>query len=242
MKWLGNNQATRERLERVSGEVLSTFRADDEEVAAVADNDELYRRLQARLTAARTLRGENKTVVAAHQATTRTPSGFRIGFGVRSLAWSLVAAAVILPIILTAPRWLPRLLLNPLRDARQTAAATVPSTTRQPKAAESPAAITINEQVLNASEASQAAPAQHYDRHAAVRRDESDDEIADNFVPLTLDDADASEGSQVVRITLPRSALVQFGLPANPERADEFVKADVLLSDDGLARAIRFIQ
>jgi hypothetical protein len=41
---------------------------------------------------------------------------------------------------------------------------------------------------------------------------------------------------------LPRSALASLGLPMNVERANERVKADVLLGHDGLARAIRFVR
>jgi hypothetical protein len=46
----------------------------------------------------------------------------------------------------------------------------------------------------------------------------------------------------MVRVELPRSALVSFGLPMNVERADERIKADVLVGDDGVARAIRFVR
>jgi hypothetical protein len=36
--------------------------------------------------------------------------------------------------------------------------------------------------------------------------------------------------------------MARFGLPVNAERAAEPVQADVLLGDDGLAQAIRFIR
>jgi len=48
------------------------------------------------------------------------------------------------------------------------------------------------------------------------------------------------EGGQLVRVQLPRAALASLGLPLNVERENESVKADVLLGNDGLARAIRF--
>ena len=50
------------------------------------------------------------------------------------------------------------------------------------------------------------------------------------------------EGAQVVRVELPRYAMARFGLPVNMDRYDERVKADVWLSADGFARAIRFVQ
>jgi hypothetical protein len=49
------------------------------------------------------------------------------------------------------------------------------------------------------------------------------------------------EGGQVVRVRMPRSNLTQLGIPFNQERASETIRADVLLSNDGLARAIRLV-
>src|SRR5215813_12286713 len=50
-----------------------------------------------------------------------------------------------------------------------------------------------------------------------------------------------ADGGQLVRVELPRSALMRFGLPVNTDRAGERVKADVLVGADGIARAIRFV-
>jgi hypothetical protein len=47
---------------------------------------------------------------------------------------------------------------------------------------------------------------------------------------------------QVVRIELPGSALSDVGLPVDPEAVIEPVKADVVLGQDGVARAIRFVR
>jgi hypothetical protein len=49
------------------------------------------------------------------------------------------------------------------------------------------------------------------------------------------------EGGQVVRVRMPRSNLIPLGIPLDQERASETIKADVLLSNDGLARAIRLV-
>lgn len=68
-------------------------------------------------------------------------------------------------------------------------------------------------------------------------------EIATDFMPLGyLNPATLQDGGQIVRVELPRSTLVNFGLPVNMERYNEKVKADVLLGVDGMARAIRFVQ
>ena len=49
------------------------------------------------------------------------------------------------------------------------------------------------------------------------------------------------EGGQILRVQMPRSNLIPLGIPVNQERATETVKADVLVSHDGLARAIRLV-
>jgi len=67
-------------------------------------------------------------------------------------------------------------------------------------------------------------------------------EIATDFILLTYGDPDVGSDAQMVRVELPRSAMARFGLPVNMDRADQRVKADVLLGSDGLARAIRFVQ
>ena len=50
------------------------------------------------------------------------------------------------------------------------------------------------------------------------------------------------DSAQVVRVELPRSAMMSFGLPVNMDRADERIKADVVVGNDGMARAIRFVR
>lgn len=65
-------------------------------------------------------------------------------------------------------------------------------------------------------------------------------EITTEFIPLA--GFTQSEGVHLVRVELPRSALTSFGIPVNAERAGERVKADVLLGEDGTARAIRFVR
>jgi len=67
-------------------------------------------------------------------------------------------------------------------------------------------------------------------------------EIATDFISLTYGAPEVGSDAQLVRVELPRSAMANFGLPVNMDRADQRVKADVLLGADGLARAIRFVQ
>lgn len=68
-------------------------------------------------------------------------------------------------------------------------------------------------------------------------------EVATEFIPLVHGGqyAQAEEG-HLVRVEMPRSALVSFGLPVNAEAPGGSVKADVLMGQDGIARAIRFVR
>lgn len=68
-------------------------------------------------------------------------------------------------------------------------------------------------------------------------------EDATEFIPLRYgDDHPPMESGEVVRVQMPRSALVALGLPMDVERADKPVKADLLIGEDGQARAIRFVR
>ncbi len=68
-------------------------------------------------------------------------------------------------------------------------------------------------------------------------------ELATDFVLVGYGNAlDLQDGGQLVRVELPRSAMATFGLPMNMDRADERIKADVLVGTDGRARAIRFVE
>ena len=68
-------------------------------------------------------------------------------------------------------------------------------------------------------------------------------EIATDFLPITYGwIAGLADGGRMVRVELPRSAMASFGLPVNMDRANERVKADVLVGVDGLAHAIRFVR
>lgn len=68
-------------------------------------------------------------------------------------------------------------------------------------------------------------------------------EIATEFIPLVdFEDISAMDRGRLLRVELPRSTLLTFGLPVNAARANEPLIADVLIGDDGLARAIRFVR
>ena len=70
---------------------------------------------------------------------------------------------------------------------------------------------------------------------------EKDREVVTEFIPVIYDPEPVDHG-RMVRVRLPRSALAAFGLPMNEQRAEETIQADVVLGEDGLARAVRFVK
>ena len=68
-------------------------------------------------------------------------------------------------------------------------------------------------------------------------------EVAINFYPLPdADELPPIESATIVRVQLPMSSLRLMGLPVSEDRAAEFIQADMLLGQDGLARGVRFVQ
>ena len=169
------------------------------------------------------------------------------------LAWAMAAAVVLVPLVaILVAKW--------GRTPAVTQMVQTPST-QQTTAKQAPDAQnkTTQQTASRAGSKSQAAPkstlrsAPHKPTGGdtdskAPRKPVSNryptDEVATNFFALpygsglTLDD-----GWALVRVSLPRSALETFGAPpANDKAPTDRVTAEVLLGEDGLARAIRFVR
>ena len=98
--------------------------------------------------------------------------------------------------------------------------------------------------MLGTKNAEEIRPPRRAVRHVAreVRRPAGPPAELD-FLPVPQGDGwTPLDGGRMVRVGLPRTALRAFGLPINEERASEQVQADVMLSNDGLLRAIRFVK
>ena len=65
-------------------------------------------------------------------------------------------------------------------------------------------------------------------------------EIVTEFFPL-MDGAPPFERGELLRVTVPMSTMRKVGLPVNENRLGDKVYADVLVGQEGLARAIRFV-
>jgi hypothetical protein len=64
----------------------------------------------------------------------------------------------------------------------------------------------------------------------------------DGFIPLpNTEGISPTEEVNLVRVEVPRSAMIELGFAVSAERASEPVEAEVALGADGLARAVRFL-
>jgi len=61
------------------------------------------------------------------------------------------------------------------------------------------------------------------------------------FLPLTDETLAGLDAVQIVRVRLTQAALAQFGGPVGAEHTGS-VDAEVILGEDGVARAIRFVE
>ncbi|MGH9834367.1 MAG: hypothetical protein ACREBD_18475 [Blastocatellia bacterium] len=155
--------------------------------------------------------------------------------------WRLaaVAAGILLLIAITAIFWRSASSPRPQRDER--AVLPTPFSAPDPQAAEpklAPPPVVPDQVVAKEPE----------NQRKRVRRQASNDdsgeaEVVTQFFPLREgEDLAALESVRLVRVELPGSALREVGLPVDPETANEPVIADVVLGQDGLARAIRFVR
>ncbi len=64
-----------------------------------------------------------------------------------------------------------------------------------------------------------------------------------DFIPLpNAARIEPNEDLNLVRLEVPRSAMIALGFAVSEDRASESVEADVVLGADGLARAVRFLE
>lgn len=83
-------------------------------------------------------------------------------------------------------------------------------------------------------------------RSQSVRGDaavvQAQGELAPFIALASLDAIAAESGATVVPARLPRTSLVDFGLPVDPARADVPLIAEFLMSPRGVVLAVRFVE
>jgi hypothetical protein len=134
----------------------------------------------------------------------------------RSAMWAISAAAVIALFVVFAGR---KPAVGPVNSVVSPPAVTVPQSAER----------SISHTVVSPP------------RRAIAVRPRQRQEIVTDFFPL-MDPAPPFERGQLLRVELPASAMQMVGLPVHEERLADRVEADVLLGEEGLPRAIRFVK
>jgi len=204
-------------------EVVSAARADEDVINAAADSAFLFQRVRAQL---------------ATDAASPAPSGWRAWLfaGARGSKWGMAATAVAMAVALLALS----------RSAHQTTPDPPAPPIAETPAGRPPLPVQIAdvlppEAPKIIATAANANGTSHSARRKAVRGEE--EELATEYVPLTYAAyADETYSGHVVRVQVPRTALLTLGVPIGSEASTELVKADVIVGDDGLARAIRLVR
>jgi len=218
-------QCEAEALEEFCREAVQAARASEDEINAAANAPFLYQRVRARIASEQERRADAQPgggLIAALLA------GWRL---LPRARWAFAAAALAL-FALTLLRWSPETATSPGKSDSGAA---------EQLAHNGPAPASTEVSGVRQLDAAKAA--QSRGRRMARRSHVEETETATEFLPLTyVAHADDEGSGQIVRVNLPRESLFALGLPVSAERAGELVKADVIVGDDGLARAIRFIR
>ncbi len=217
-----------ERLDQVRGELLRAVRVSEDEIAAAASSPDLYEGLRLRIAEIGERTGRRKSV-------SERWSGFYASL-VGTPRFLVLSAAAAILLLLAASVFV--LLPGPSSTGQIAQPATQPAVPLSPPK--------VEQQPARDASLAVTSPAPDHSRRTSYRRrhvESRSSEVATDFLPLTfVDDWRAQESGHVVRVKVPRSALIAFGVPMNMERAGELITADVVIGNDGLARAIRFVQ
>jgi hypothetical protein len=165
----------------------------------------------------------------AHRKTVRS-------FQRRKLAWWTAAAAVLAVMIGGGLVW-HHLSASQHAHGSARAVAAIPSD----RVAPNPPQATLTAPASQGGDGRNNKPSRTVKRAASPPEPEPVTELAE-FLPLPFTDDDSPLGTaEVVRIRLSESALGVLGLPVSNEASRQPVTADVVIGEDGVARAIRFI-
>jgi hypothetical protein len=166
-------------------------------------------------------------------------------------AWQWAAAAAAIVIALISIATMRSMFMRPNDKLQQAANAssndiTIPKDKSEPEnrvqSPRTPIAIknTTNEQVARRNNDMKAAPRKLVKPSIEGA---SNNEVTSDFIALTYtNETSAIDNGMIVRVKVPRATLIAMGLPLNAANSDGYVKADVVVGDDGVARAIRLVQ
>jgi hypothetical protein len=171
------------------------------------------------------------------QRTAAAPTAGLMRFARHKRLWGMAAAAMLLLSTVTTALWLRE------RKAKvdNAPADVVRRPTSQSPPGKSPEASSDPQRESVTHSPTVARSAVRRGRRRTPRLKEDADNAGELF-PLTyVAKSGSSEFVQTVRIEISRSMLLTMGLPVNIDRGEGLIKADIIIGEDGVARAVRII-
>lgn len=170
------------------------------------------------LTALRALAESDRGQEAPAAVEVRLRQAFRRKHAPRAwkLTWAVAAAAAVMGIVVLYT-WRPRPQPVGIAETLRPAAQPVPEPTDVSPVMAKPA------------------------RRIRAARPPRPRESVTEFFPL-MDPAPPFERGEMVRVNLPASAMRAAGLPVREDRLEDRIQADVLVSEEGVPTAIRFVK
>jgi hypothetical protein len=232
---------SKEALDEFCREIVSAAQASEDDIQAAANAPFLYQRLRAQIAA------EQKPIAAiAPQRSGLKNFVAAVGAFQNRWRWAFAAAVAVLAVVIgwqarkpAAPQVASQSVTPSVAPtaAQGTVEAPPTPTHRETEHDIKPEPIVSPAQIATKAKAAKATP------NKAPRRvaEERNAEVATEFLPLTYTTNWEDQRGQIVRMEMPRSVLATMGVPTTNVIGDR-VKADVMLGDDGVALAIRFIQ
>ncbi len=215
-------QREEEAFEEFCREAVYAARADEDVINAAANAPFLFQRVRAQLGQEATLRVKRNWLASLAAAG-------QLKWGVAAAAMAVIFMAMVL-----------------VRDARQSMPEPPAPAIAATEIVKPPIHITTPLALLPEDSGTlETASARSGDsrslRRSSVKRVE--EEVTTEYVPLTfMAFADDANSGHVVRVQMARAALLTLGVSVGAEPSAELVKADVIVGDDGLARAIRLVR
>jgi hypothetical protein len=152
----------------------------------------------------------------------------------RRAQWRIVALGVAAAVLLALG-----VVIHERNLKQPTVAPVVDAAANQSQSSEPSVAVVDNSSTASASASNSAADTA---KQPSASNDAQETEYATAFVRLPYaDDPAALEGGSVVRVTMARSVLESYGLPAEGMGTGDRVTADMLVSEDGTPQAIRLV-
>jgi hypothetical protein len=119
-----------------------------------------------------------------------------------------------------------------------------PNRTPEPIVSVAPAVLPVPESARPIREAEptpKVARVSHKLARKAAAQPPQPHEVVTDFFPL-MNPAPSFGRGQMLRVQLPAAAMQTVGLPVREEHLDDLVQADVLVGEEGMPRAIRFVR